>query len=261
MTGAAGPDRLRRSVGRHTPTNRGAPDAHTIKSPSPYLVVILQRISESRAGNRQQTVAPILVHMRVHPAGPTALLVAVADADAARSLAEFVRTQCPDIVDVVPAAQTVLFDGVTDRRALQAALQEWRPDVAAMTSRSILTIPVRYDGPDLSAVAQHWGVSVGEVVARHTGLDFVAAFGGFSPGFSYLSGLPPEWAVHRLPSPRTRVPPGSVALADTWCAVYPQASPGGWLIIGSTSARLWEPTRSDPALLPPGTRVRFAEQA
>ena len=197
--------------------------------------------------------------MRVHPAGPTALLAAVADADAARSLAEFVRTQCPDIVDVVPAAETVLFDGVADHRALRAALQDWRPGVTSPTSRSTVTIPVRYDGPDLNAVAEHWGVSVGEVVARHIGLDFVAAFGGFSPGFSYLSGLPPEWAVHRLPTPRTRVPPGSVAVGDTWCAVYPHATPGGWLILGSTSARMWDPTRADPALLPPGTPVRFVE--
>lgn len=218
---------------------------------------IWARFSDALTG----PVAPILVHMRVHTAGPSALLAEVSDADAARSLAEFVRTLCPDIVDVVPAAETVLFDGVPDHQALSEALRDWRPGVGNMTSGSTVTIPVCYDGPDLAAVAQHWGVSVGEVVARHSRLDFVSAFGGFSPGFSYLSGLPSEWAVPRLPTPRIRVPPGSVAMADTWCAVYPHASPGGWLILGSTSARMWDPMRPNPALLPPGTRVRFVEQA
>jgi KipI family sensor histidine kinase inhibitor len=198
--------------------------------------------------------------MRVHTAGPSALLAEVADADAARSLAGFVRGRCPDILDVVPAARTVLFDGVPEPVALRAALRAWRPGFDTPTSESVVTIPVRYDGPDLAEVAQHWRVSIADVVARHSRVDFVSAFGGFSPGFSYLSGLPVRWAVPRLSTPRTRVPPGSVAVADTWCAVYPQASPGGWLILGSTSARMWDPTRSDPALLPPGTRVRFVEE-
>lgn len=199
--------------------------------------------------------------MRVHTAGPSALLAEVADAEVARSLAGFIRQLFPDILDVVPAARTVLFDGVPDPPGLCAALREWQSDVSTMTSESTVTIPVRYDGPDLADVARHWGVSVAEVVARHGRLEFVAAFGGFSPGFSYLSGLPREWAVPRLSTPRNRVPPGSVAVADIWCAVYPQASPGGWLILGSTAVQMWDPTRSDPALLPPGTRVRFVEQA
>jgi KipI family sensor histidine kinase inhibitor len=199
-------------------------------------------------------------HMRVHTAGPSALLAEVADTDAARSLAGFIRERCPGILDVVPAARTVLFDGVPDRAALRAALRDWHPGVATRTSESVVTIPVRYDGPDLAEVARHWRVSVAEVVARHSRLDFVSAFGGFSPGFSYLSGLPAQWAVPRLSTPRTRVPPGAVAVADTWCAVYPQASPGGWRILGFTSAQMWDPTRSDPALVPPGTRVRFVEE-
>jgi len=95
------------------------------------------------------------------------------------------------------------------------------------------------------------------VVARHQRTEFVAAFCGFSPGFAYLSGL--ETDVRRLPTPRTRVPAGSVALAGRWCGVYPTDSPGGWRIIGHTEVKLWTPAHDRPALLSPGTRVRFRD--
>ena len=85
----------------------------------------------------------------------------------------------------------------------------------------------------------------------------MSAFCGFSPGFAYLAGLPEELAVPRLDTPRTKVPAGAVALAGTWCAAYPTASPGGWRLIGRTDAALWDAAREQPALLAPGTRVRF----
>ena len=108
-----------------------------------------------------------------------------------------------------------------------------------------------YDGPDLGAVAQHWGCTTEEVVEEHTSTDFVVAFCGFAPGFSYLAGLPARRAVPRLVTPRPRVTPGSVALADTWTGIYPSASPGGWLVIGTTDALVWDADRDPPALLPP----------
>jgi KipI family sensor histidine kinase inhibitor len=92
-------------------------------------------------------------------------------------------------------------------------------------------------------------------VARHRDTTFVSAFCGFAPGFAYLSGL--GTSVPRLATPRTRVPAGSVALAGTWCGVYPVTSPGGWQVIGHTDATLWDPGRAEPALLSPGTRARF----
>jgi KipI family sensor histidine kinase inhibitor len=118
-------------------------------------------------------------------------------------------------------------------------------------------LEVDYSGPDLARVADQWGCTTQEVIELHTSLEFTSTFCGFAPGFAYLAGLPLERAVPRLASPRTRVPPGSVALADTWCGVYPSASPGGWLLIGTTDARLWDVDRPQPALLAPGTRVRF----
>jgi KipI family sensor histidine kinase inhibitor len=119
-------------------------------------------------------------------------------------------------------------------------------------------IPVVYDGVDLDAVAQRWGISAEQAVARHAGVEFVAQFCGFAPGFAYLAGLPPALRVPRRSTPRTIVPAGSVALADTWCGIYPVASPGGWQLIGRTSVTVWDPAADPPALLSPGTRVRFA---
>ncbi len=193
--------------------------------------------------------------MRVIAVGGRAGLVEVEDAVAAASLASWARSSGLEVDDIVPAAATVLFDGI-DPDALEAALSQWTP-AAAAPSGPVVHISVTYDGMDLERVATHWGCTLEEVVEQHTSVEFVAGFCGFAPGFSYLAGLAPERAVPRLASPRRHVPPGSVALADTWCGIYPTASPGGWLVIGTTDAVLWDAERQPPALLPPGTRVRF----
>ena len=191
--------------------------------------------------------------MRVLEVGSRACLVEVDDALAAASLARWFCEAGLDAGEVVPAARTVLVDDV-DPTELEEVLGRWSPARAAARG-PLVRVPVRYDGPDLGAVATHWGCSVDEVVARHTSVELVAVFSGFAPGFAYLAGL--DRSVPRLASPRTRVPPGSVALADTWCGIYPTASPGGWLLLGTTDLVLWDAERDPPALLAPGTRVRF----
>ena len=194
--------------------------------------------------------------MRVIPVGGDAVLVEVEDAVAALSLATWARSAGVAADEVVPAAATVLFDGA-DPAVVREAVAGW-PGGAAGTDGAEVRMAVRYDGPDLARVAQEWGCTEREVVERHTSVVLVSAFCGFAPGFAYLAGLPPEWErLPRLSSPRARVPAGSVALADQWCAVYPGASPGGWLLIGSTDVVLWDVRREPPALLAPGTRVRF----
>jgi KipI family sensor histidine kinase inhibitor len=194
--------------------------------------------------------------MHLRPVGRSAVLAEVADAAEALDLATWARSSGVGAVEVVPAARTVLFDGVTDPAALGARLRAWQPSGALPTGERV-EVPVVYDGPDLAFVAEAWGTDVAGVVARHTEVEYVAAFCGFAPGFAYLTGLPPELAVPRLESPRPRVPAGSVALADSWCGVYPTASPGGWRLLGRTDAPLWDQSRERPALLPPGTRVVF----
>ena len=114
-----------------------------------------------------------------------------------------------------------------------------------------------YDGEDLPAVADHWGVDVPAVVDRLAGTAFRVAFCGFAPGFAYLTGLPADLSVPRLPSPRPRVPAGSVALAGPYAGIYPTASPGGWLLVGRTTLTLFDVHADPPARLGPGTRVRL----
>lgn len=196
--------------------------------------------------------------LTVRSVGPHAALVEVADHWQALALARWVRRSSVDCADVVPAARTVLVDGLRTTQELLELLRSWPGPEALGPGDELVHVPVRYRGVDLERVARLWQVSPDEVIVRHTGLELVSAFCGFAPGFSYLAGLPPEWAVPRLDTPRPRVEPGSVALADTWCGIYPSASPGGWLLLGVTDLRVWDPSRAGhPCLLSPGTRVRF----
>ncbi|MDQ4055156.1 MAG: allophanate hydrolase subunit 1 [Actinomycetota bacterium] len=196
--------------------------------------------------------------MELRAVGPRALLADVADATEALTLATWVRSARIAADEVVPAACTVLVDGIADLAHAREVLSRWQP-TAEVPAGELVEIRVHYDGADLQAVAAWWGTDAAGVVARHTATDFVSAFCGFAPGFAYLAGLPDDLAVPRLDSPRSRVPAGAVGLAGTWCGVYPSASPGGWQLIGRTDEVLWDPASQRPALLAPGTRVRFRD--
>ena len=169
-------------------------------------------------------------------------------------------------LEIVPAyaALTVFFD------PLRADAERLRERLAALaveqlpTSRPpdlptsrLLTIPVRYDGPDLGLVAERTALTRDEVVRRHAGREYRVYMLGFAPGWAFLGDLDPALVLPRRPEPRTRVPPGSVAIAGAQTGVYPLATPGGWHLIGSTSLRLFDPSRDPPVLFRPGDRVRF----
>ena len=163
------------------------------------------------------------------------------------------------VVDVVPAASTVLVacrdPGALDRaRALLDHVVPTTPDAAG----DAVVVVTRYDGADLGEVALATGLSVDEVVEAHTAPTYEVAFCGFAPGFAYLRGVDPRLHLPRRATPRTSVPAGSVAIAAGYAAVYPRASPGGWHLLGTTDAVLFDPDRAPPALLVPGARVRFA---
>jgi UPF0271 protein len=120
------------------------------------------------------------------------------------------------------------------------------------------TLPTRYDGPDLADVAAMLHLPAAEVVSRHQAAIWTVAAVGFSPGFGYLTTPDPLFAaVGRRADPRPKVPRGAVALAAQMCAVYPSATPGGWQLIGSTTAELFDVTAEHPALLRVGDRVEF----
>ncbi|MFF7869736.1 allophanate hydrolase subunit 1 [Streptomyces qaidamensis] len=203
--------------------------------------------------------------MKVLPVGEDALLVEVSSGDEAQALhAELLRRRAEgtlSVREIVPAARTVLLDGLDAPARLAAELTAADLPATPPRARDVVEIPVRYDGPDLAEVAAHWGVPVWEVARIHGDTEFRVAFCGFAPGFGYLTGLPPRYDVPRRATPRTAVPAGSVALAGPYTGVYPRSSPGGWQLIGTTDAVLWDHARVPAALLSPGTPVRFVPEA
>jgi KipI family sensor histidine kinase inhibitor len=121
-------------------------------------------------------------------------------------------------------------------------------------------IHVRYggaDGEDLERVAVDAGLTPDAVVRLHGSVAYEVLFLGFAPGFGYLGELPGALRLPRLATPRVHVPGGSVAIAGPLTAVYPQAGPGGWRLLGRTDARLFDPSGAEPTLLRPGDLVRF----
>lgn len=199
--------------------------------------------------------------MRILTASDRALLVEAADLDEAMRL-NLAWSGIPGVVERIPGARTVLlrFDPLRVRAAdLVEELRATGVDAARPADAGEVTVPVRYDGEDLDEAAALLGVSAQELVNRHLAADWRVAFSGFAPGFGYVVGDDPLFHVPRRASPRTRVPAGSVALAGEFTGVYPRESPGGWQLIGRTDAVMWDIDRDPPALLSPGTAVRFAQ--
>jgi len=167
----------------------------------------------------------------------------------------------PDVLNVVPAARTVLveLDGPGRRDAIRRQLDTIQVAANAEPAAPLspLVIDVTYDGADLDEVAELTGLSAAQVVDAHTTTLWRVGFCGFAPGFAYLVGGDPRLAVPRRSDPRPSVPAGSVGLAGEFTGVYPRRSPGGWQLIGRTDAELWDIDRPDPALLTPGTWVQF----
>ncbi|AVZ71862.1 allophanate hydrolase [Streptomyces lunaelactis] len=203
--------------------------------------------------------------MRALAVGDRALLVELADGDEAGALhAELLRRRAegtlPAVREIVPAARTVLLDGLDDPGTFARELTAWEIPALHARVEDAIEVPVRYDGPDLAAVAALWQVTEEEVAQIHSAAEFRVAFCGFAPGFGYLTGLPQRYAVPRRVTPRSSVPAGSLALAGPYTGVYPRSSPGGWQLIGTSDAVLWDAARQPAALLSPGTRVRFVPE-
>jgi len=215
--------------------------------------------------------------MRCRPLGDSALLVdlaAAADPVTARRAqvvcARLRASPLPGVLECIPAFVTVcvhydplVLAGEDGRVRLEAwiAAALPAPDGAlAAVPRREVTLRVRYggeDGPDLESVATALGITAEAVVGLHSGASYTVGAVGFSPGFPYLLGLPPQLTLPRRATPRASVPAGSVAIAAGQAGIYPQSTPGGWHLLGRTDAVLFAPDRDPPALLAVGDRVRF----
>jgi KipI family sensor histidine kinase inhibitor len=167
-----------------------------------------------------------------------------------------------EIEDVIPADDSLLLvlrPGMQTSAELCAELAV-PLDPVGPRSAKLHEIAVEYGGdagPDLQLLAEQAGLDAATYVGLHVAVEYTVAFLGFQPGFPYLRGLPGPLHAPRRPSPRTRVPAGSVAIGGIYTGIYPGQGPGGWQLIGRTAITLFDPERDPPALLMPGDRVRF----
>lgn len=173
----------------------------------------------------------------------------------------------PAVIELVPTYRSLLVQ--YDALAIgYRAMIEFLSDLVADSSDSakvpyepdVIELPVVYggdDGPDLEAVAEHAGLSAQEIIDIHSGIGYRVYMIGFAPGFPYLGGLDERIACPRLKTPRVIVPAGSVGIAESQTGVYPNASPGGWQLIGRTAVKLFDTTAESPSLITPGSEVRF----
>jgi KipI family sensor histidine kinase inhibitor len=213
--------------------------------------------------------------MKIVPASDSSLLIVLGDSISVetheRVMAFFHAAQelaDPRIRNIHPAYTTVLIDfdplrlSHDEATALAQRLASEPQEVVRKPAckPQLVIIPVCYDaefGPDLDDVAKHADVSREEVIRLHSSVTYIVHFLGFSPGFSYLGGLPDALHIPRLATPRKHVAAGSVAIAGGQAGVYPVDSPGGWRLIGRTPVQMFNPRASDPTALHPGEHVEF----
>lgn len=209
--------------------------------------------------------------IRLEPFGAQALLITLAeqpdDALPLRiaQLAQRLRAELgATLTDCVPGWTTLLVhydllrvDLPSLERRVRGVLATWSSEAAADSPSRLHEIAVWYAGEDLAEVARTCGLSVQQVIDLHAGREYRVGAIGFAPGFAYLGELDERLALPRRATPRTRVPAGSLAIAERQTAVYPQASPGGWHLLGRTALRLFDPRREPPCPLAVGDRVRF----
>ena len=171
----------------------------------------------------------------------------------------------PGILDMVPTYRSLLinYDPLTlPPNELEERVRELTQDLdeAPPEASRVVELPTVYGndhGPDLPYVAEYNGLTEEEVIALHSGTDYLVYMMGFTPGFTYLGGMPEKIATPRLQTPRTVIPAGSVGIAERQTGVYPIESPGGWQLIGRTPVRLFDPSKQPPVIAGPGDYIRF----
>ncbi|MBM4327673.1 MAG: 5-oxoprolinase subunit PxpB [Deltaproteobacteria bacterium] len=175
------------------------------------------------------------------------------------------RARVKGIVEIIPAYRSflILYEPLeTDVEELKqsvARVEVGLEDIEIPPPRTI-EIPVAYGGkfgPDIEFVAQTHGLSIDEVITIHSGNAYQIYMIAFTPGFSFLGGLPEILHSPRLPTPRAFVPAGSVGIAEKQTGIYAIESPGGWRLIGRTPLKLFQPLAREPFLYSAGDLIRF----
>ncbi len=200
----------------------------------------------------------------VRSCGDDLLSIELGLAEDAQAFAEQLRAT-GEWMEVVPGIDSVVVQFDATVRTIEAASRQIAAELAKGYSAKALTdvlleIPVVYGGefgPDFDAVCEQTGLSAEELIALHTGQEYVVDLVGFTPGFVYVGGLDDALRISRRKQPRQRVEAGSVGIADGRTGLYALAGPGGWPLIGRTTFTLFDPQAKDPFPLRAGMRIRF----
>jgi KipI family sensor histidine kinase inhibitor len=197
----------------------------------------------------------------LHTAGSRALLVDLPDQNSVHQLTHWLLNSPGHefIEEVVPGARTVLVIARRNVDDVSAVLSKYCPsEQRSSTANRHVDIPIVYDGPDLDEVCSTLGITQPAFVAAHAGADHTVAFFGFTPGFAYIAGVPVPLHIPRRTTPRTRIPAGSVAIANGYTVIYPGDTPGGWNLIGHTTCgAMWNISADPPNRLSLGDRLTF----
>ncbi|RRS09669.1 5-oxoprolinase subunit PxpB [Pseudoalteromonas sp. J010] len=170
-------------------------------------------------------------------------------------------------IDVVPAMSSItayLINPEKIKQWQQVIVEKWNDLEMDSFESKLHHISVNYGGEfgqDFDDVANRLALTHEQLIRLHTSVDYQVQFMGFLPGFAYLSGLPAQLHLPRKSTPITHVPKGSIAIADSYTAVYPCGSPGGWHLLGQTDSTLFDAESESVCLLQPGDTVRFVEKS
>ncbi len=206
--------------------------------------------------------------IRIEPVGAEALLLVLGEQPQSTRIAvltEHLRQALgAQLIDLVPSWNSLLLHydlNQTDHQRLAAQLapllESWADHSPAELAGQLHELPVWYAGEDLPVVAKACNLSVVEVIELHSAQEYRVGAIGFAPGFAYLGELDERLVLPRRSTPRTQVPAGSLAIAERQTAIYPQASPGGWHLLGRCPRRLFDAQAVPPCPLVVGDRVRF----
>lgn len=219
--------------------------------------------------------------MQITPLGDSALIVELGEAinEATHLRVQTARralmaAPLPGVSEAVPAYTTITIfydpwaavqagapaDGIAEWLGTRVRERLKNPPKTAKSKPRTVEVPVCYGGeygPDLGRVAAQASLSPEEAARRHAKAEYRVHLIGFAPGFPYLGGLPKELVTPRHAKPRMTVPAGSVGIGGEQTGIYPQATPGGWNLIGRTPLRLFRPEEDPPVLLQAGDIVKF----
>lgn len=193
-----------------------------------------------------------------HPANAT---LAIHIGECARDI---MQNFAHGLMNVTPSYTTLLIDYLPYRLAQNDLMTQLtsllnQPRQMNQTNINIIELPVYYHpdvGPDLMRY-QEQGLSLQEVIQLHTSVTYTVCAIGFAPGFAFMTEVAEPLRRPRRATPRLMLPKGSVGIAENQTAIYPNASPGGWNIIGNCPVALFNPNQTPMSPWQIGSQVQF----